>query len=321
MPISNYPGGFADGISIRGMPLTLTHPGVVYWVGNSTVLAPNCRAGADGGDGTYNAPFATIDYAVGRCVAGRGDIIMVKPGHAETLSSAAAIALDVAGIAVIGLGIGSLRPTLTFSTATATIAVSAANVYVRNILFVANFADVATAFSLTTAPEFQLEFCEFRDTSSILNFIAAITTNSTDAASPGLVFSDNKIRSLGTTAATTVIKLGGNMDRVEINRNFYTGGVVNNTAALLAHGAEVVTNLEMSGNRVFRLNTDTATGGLLITTTSTTNTGMVSDNYSRHADIAAAILVTAGSIYGMTNNLTNGDADSSGFVLPVIGVN
>lgn len=321
MPISNFPGGFAEGISIRGMPLTLTYPGQVFWLGNSTVLAPNCRTGADGGDGTYNAPFATLDYAIGRCTASRGDIIMVKPGHAETISTATALALDVAGIAVVGLGVGSLRPTFTFGAATATIAVSVANVYLRNLLFVANFADVASVFTLTTAPGFSVEGCEFRDTSSILNFLTVVTTSATDAASNGLVFSGNKIRSLGTTAATTVIKLAGNMDRVEINGNYYTGAVLNNTAALLAHAAEVVTNLEMRGNSVFRLSTDTATGAILITTTSTTNTGMVSDNYVRHGDVAGALLVTAGSIYGMTNNLANGDADSSGFVLPAIGAN
>lgn len=321
MPISNFPGGFSEGVSIRGMPLSLTFPGHVFWLGNSTVLAPNCRTGADGGDGTYNAPFSTLDYAIGRCTASRGDIIMVKPGHAETISTATALALDVAGIAVIGLGVGSLRPTFTFSTATATIAVSAANVYLRNLLFVANFADVASVFTLSTAPEFSVEECEFRDTSSILNFLTVITTGATDAAADGLVFNGNKIRSLGTTAATTMIKLAGNMDRVEINRNYYTGAVLNNTAALLAHGAEVVKNLQMKGNEVFRLSTDTATGAILITTTSTTNTGMVSDNQVRHGDVAGALLVTAGSIYGMTNNLANGDADSSGYVLPAIGAN
>lgn len=321
MPISNFPGGFTEGISIRGMPLTLTYPGQVFWVGNSTVLSPYCRTGADGGDGTYNAPFATLDYAIGRCTASRGDIIMVKPGHAETISTATALAIDVAGIAIIGLGLGSLRPTFTFSTATATIAVSAANVYLRNLLFVANFADIASVFTLTTAKDFQVERCEFRDTSSILNFLTVVTTGATANAADGLVFSFNRVFSLGTTANSTTIVLGGNLDRFEMNDNFYTGGVVNNTAALLAHTSKVVTNLLMERNRVFRLVTDTATGGLFITTTSTTNTGMVSDNYARHADVAAAILVTAGSIYGMTNNLVNGDADASGYVLPAIGAN
>jgi len=89
----------------------------------------------------------------------------------------------------------------------------------------------------------------------------------------------------------------------------------------LAHAALVVTNLEMGFNQIFSGNTDSATGGFLITTTSTTNTGMVHDNYINGLDVAAAILVTAGSKYGMMNNLYDGDADSSGFVLPAIGVN
>ena len=48
MPFTNYPQGFAAGLSVRGMPLTQMQPGQVFFVGNSTVLNPNQRAGSDG---------------------------------------------------------------------------------------------------------------------------------------------------------------------------------------------------------------------------------------------------------------------------------
>src|SRR3990170_2889471 len=125
---SNYPAGF-NNVTIRGVPITQAHPGQVYWVSNATTsLLPGQVGGSDGNPGSFSAPFSTLDYAIGRCTAGRGDIIFIKPGHAETITSATTIALDVAGVAIVGLGNGSARPTFTFTTAnTATIGVSAAN--------------------------------------------------------------------------------------------------------------------------------------------------------------------------------------------------
>jgi len=225
-------------------------------------------------------------------------------------------------VTIVGLGSGSLRPTFTLDTATtATLKVTAANVAFRNLLIVANFGDIVSAISLTTAKDFSVRGCEFRDTDSTHNFLAIVSTNSTANAADGLDVSQNVIRGSGTTAATTPIKVTGTLDRITINENYINLAVLNNTSAVLAHGALVVTNLLMSKNRVVRPNTDTATGGILITTSSTTNTGMVCDNYVAHADTAGAILVTAGSIYGMFNNLAVGDADASGFVLPAIGAN
>lgn len=266
--------------------------------------------------------YQTIALASAACLASRGDLILVAPGHTETVSSATALTLSVAGVTIVGLGNGSLRPTITLDTATtATINVTAANITIKNILFVANFAAIATCFTVTTAKEFNLTGCEFRDTTSILNFVSIITTDATGNHADGLVFSGNKITGLGTTAATTPIVLGAGLSRITITDNFIVLAVLNNTSAVLAHGAFVVLQLFMARNRVFRPNTDTATGGILITTSSTTNTGLVCDNYVSHLDVAAAILVTAGCIYGMFNNLAVGDADASGFVLPAIGAN
>lgn len=326
MTISNFPQGFAQGVTIRGMPLIQTHPGNVFWVSNNTTLASrDVVGGADGGDGTFRRPFATLLRAVNACSSNTGDVIVIKPGHAETISSAAVVLLNKAGIAVIGMGIGANRPTFTYTTATtANIPVTAANITLVNLLFIANFADIAsffTATGTTTPTDFMLDKCEFRDTSSVLNALTIFTGNATANSCDGLKFQDCNVSSLGTTAATTMVKLSSATKRVAINDTFYVGAVLNNTAALLAHGANVMTELEMARNIVFRPNTDTATGGILITTSATTNTGMVYDNKINCLDIAAAILVTAGSAYGMFNNLYDGDADASGFVLPAIGVN
>src|SRR4051812_41694686 len=75
-------------------------PGNVFWVQSTSA-----NAGDSAGKGrSPGAPFATIDYAVGQCTAGQGDVILVLPGHVETVTAAAGVALDVAGVSVVGLG-------------------------------------------------------------------------------------------------------------------------------------------------------------------------------------------------------------------------
>lgn len=81
-----------------------------------------------------DAPLATLDYAIGLCTASKGDRIYLMPGHAETTT---AIALDVAGVQIFGLGTGRLRPALTATTAaTDLLNVTAANCHVENVRFV-----------------------------------------------------------------------------------------------------------------------------------------------------------------------------------------
>lgn len=317
MPSSNYPNGFSSGITIRGIPLTQTHPGKTFWVSNAAAAAlTGHRAGSDGNRGTFEAPFATLDYAIGQCTAGRGDIIFIKPGHAENVSSATAILADVAGVAIVGLGIGTARPTFTFDTATtAKIPVSAANVTFSNIVFVANFADIATFFLLTTAQGFTVDRCEFRDTSAILNALTVITTT-VSVVADDISFTNNRVLSLGTTAATTAIKVLGTHNKLTICDNYFTRAAISNTAVVLAHAALVVTNLDMGRNVVFSPTTDTSTGGLLITRTATTNTGMVYDNYVKSLDVAGMLIVTTGSAYGFTQNFMSGTADTSGINIP-----
>lgn len=149
--MDNYPGGFRDGILIRGVPLHVTNPGKVFWVYNGTALLPNQRAGSDGNDGTFNAPFATVDYAVSRCTASRGDVVMVKPGHAETIASATALAIDVAGVAVIGLGRGSDRPTFNLTATTSTITMSAANCTFWNCLVTGGVDAIVAVYTISAA--------------------------------------------------------------------------------------------------------------------------------------------------------------------------
>jgi len=141
-----------------------------------------------------------------------------------------------------------------------------------NILFVAGFAAVASAFSMTAAGYARgltIERCEFKDLSSILNFVSIVTGAATTANNmDGLAFNNNRISSLGTTAATTAIKLLTAQDNVQINDNFGNWAVLNDTPAMLAATVSL-TNFEFGRNRLNRPNTS-STGGSFISVNSTT---------------------------------------------------
>lgn len=319
-PASNYPGGF-NNVTIRGVPITQAHPGQVYWLSNATTVLPGQVGGSNGNPGTFNAPFSTLDYAVSSCTANRGDIIFIKPGHAETISSATALALDVAGVAIVGLGLGTKRPTFTLDTAaTTTIAVSADNMAIVNCRFIANFLGITSAFTVAAAAFFTIDNCSFTDTSAILNFLSAVkTTVSTN--SDYLQVSNCIIKSDATTKSVAPIVVLNTMTGLTLTDNAVIQTVAqNNVSQFLSHAALVMTAALISGNKIYSVNTDSATGAFLITTSATTGSGIVQNNVVRGLDTAAALMITAAAVqYGLFNNLYIGDVGFSGFVLPAIG--
>ena len=131
---TNFPKGVSSyGLALpsEGLPLT---KGNIFHVDSGHVQASDTHDGVDPA-----RPLATIDGAIGKCAANQGDIILVSPGHTETIIAAGGIAVDVAGISIIGLGRGSLKPTITLGTsAAADINVTADNILLKNLRLVNN---------------------------------------------------------------------------------------------------------------------------------------------------------------------------------------
>jgi hypothetical protein len=126
--------------------------------GNTFFLDSGASGAADSATkgGSKENPFATLDYAFSQCTASNGDIIYVMPGHAE---STTAIGADIAGVSVIGLGVGRNRPTFTATTAaTDLINVSAANIRIENVRLL-GAASGNTALIDVGAADFELVGC------------------------------------------------------------------------------------------------------------------------------------------------------------------
>lgn len=303
MPVSNFPGGFAAGVTIRGVPVTVTNPGNVYWVDSG--------AGSNGNKGTQDRPWATIDYAIGRCTASNGDIIFVKPGHTETVSAAAGIACDVAGIAIIGLGKGSLRPTITLDTAaTASVTISAANVTLHNLRFIAGFADITRIIDVTST-DAHIDACEFVESAADLNWVDVIDASGADNTADGLTVTG--CRAFGVDAACdSFIEITGDISRLTVQDCLVVHDHANATALIEQATGKDMINVDIQRNSYHSLKTS---GDILIDNDTTANSGIVAFNNASHATTTAEVLVDADGV-GLIENRATGVITASGYLLP-----
>ncbi len=165
---STYPNGFPNGVTIRNMPILNSYTGNVWYVDSGT--------GSNGNKGTYRRPFATVDYCIGRATGNNGDICAVFPGHAESYDAADGFDIDVAGVAVVGLGNGTDVPEFTFADTDATIACGAANATMMNLRFLAGISAITIGIAVEDeCDNFTFAYNEFPEpTNSTFEFIDAI---------------------------------------------------------------------------------------------------------------------------------------------------
>lgn len=174
--------------------------------------------------------LASIDAAIGKCTANRGDLIVCLPAHVETVTAAAGLALDVAGVTIVGIGEGSLRAKINFTTAVgASMVVSAANCTMVNILFTGGI-DALTNPVHIQAADFKLLGCETRDvTGQATDFI--VTTDAADR----LYISGWKHQGDAAAGADTAISIVGCDDIViedfDIYGNFAVAAIEQVTTA------------------------------------------------------------------------------------------
>lgn len=236
------------------IPLGMPRGGKVFYVGNLTGGGGSDSAG----HGTFDLPYATVAYALTQCTASRGDLILVKSGHAETLSAAAAIACATAGVTILGLGRGGERPTFTWSTSTAaTWTVTAANVSILNIIGICNINALVTAFSITGA-RCTLDI-EWQDSATNKEAVTAIL-GGTGADKMRI-----RLRYMGQTGGSSCvapIQLNGT-DEASIDVDFYgkASTAVVNFITTACTGIRITGNMYNSGTtNGTKLCVDTITG-------------------------------------------------------------
>lgn len=211
MPLTNHP----NGVSSYGIPIL---PNQTPQLSTGKVFFVHSGTGSNGNTGSDPAhALASIDTAVGKCTASKGDTIFVMPGHTETVTAANGLDLDVAGIAVVGLGRGADRPVVSVGTVVgAGIRVNANSVRVENLRITGDLDNITKVLTVNGKTDVVLKDIEYRDvTGQCARFLSA--SDGSDR------LTIDGFRYIGAAAAGTVnaLEFDGCDDLVVRNFNIY----------------------------------------------------------------------------------------------------
>ena len=244
-----------------------------------------------GGNRTF--PTLVAALADANVVTARGDVILILPGHTESISSVGALTISKAALTIIGIGNGDYRPTFTFDTATtATAVVSGAGTRIQNVIFDFTGIDAVAAPITVSAAGCSFDGCKFINaTASAQSTLGIITT----AAGTKLTLSNNMFVGTSDAGTTSVVRLVGGADHV-IENNTFIGGYTSNVGAI-ENTTTACTNLIIRGNTINNL---TASSTKAITLQSGT-TGQIYNNrfqiLSGTAPITGAAMSWVGGNY------------------------
>lgn len=248
--------------------------------------------------------YTTLNAAIAASVANRGDIILVAPGHTETVTSAAGLTIAAAdaGVTIIGLGKGNLRPTITFTTSVAaSFDILGAGSSIQNMVFVCGI-DNQTAMVNVSVSDVSFINCEFRTNSATVGAALGILTAAT---SDRLVVDSCRFVGPATNSGTTTtaqIQYEGAVD-IKVVNSYFTGKM---TQAIL-NVATVLRGLIAANYFVV------ATGTKAIAVAAA-STPFISNNRmnvaSGTAPIVAAAGFVAGNVYSAAAGVTAGTAST-----------
>ncbi len=242
--------------------------------------------GADTSDGlTPDRALATLDAAFVLCTADKGYQIFILPKHSETVTGVGGIAHDVAGVSVYGLGKsrGQRPQFLMDGGATVTYLISAADAFVSGLDFVSGHSNVATCFGVT-ATGAHIDDCKFSNNTTNEDFLACITATGADNTADGLTMTGCNWTTIDTDDTAMIITANSILDFSAQHNHMVTTSATAAQFISCTAGALLI-NGDIGYNHCFNLMTS---GELFISNNGTTNTGIIHNNFSGHADTSGA---------------------------------
>lgn len=239
---------------------------------------------------------ATIDKALSLMTANQDDVLYLLPGHAETVSAAAGIVFDVAGITVIGIGEGTLQPKITLDTIiSADIDITAANVTIENVAFSANFADITAAIDVN-ADDFTMRRCKFLETAAAMN--ALIWIQDALVTDSDRITIENCYALARDVENTHFINFAGTGDGHVIKGNTLIG----DWGTMAIGGAGIITNVVIVDNIISNAATDNdACINLAATTTGIVMRNLCCGGAAQANGVTAAACAIAENYYGVVS--------------------
>lgn len=258
----------------------------------------------------------TLNAGLARCRPGKGDVVVVLPGHTENVSTADFMNNLVAGTQILGVAPfrSGLMPTLTFTNTAATFLLDQPNCVLSGIKFAVG-VDAVVNFIPVTGSGNYIGGCYFQmGTAAALDMQTAIIVSN---GASDLTIEGNKFAATGTAVNTAAITASGTgLDNFGLLGNeFYcncaTNGVVNFTGTGVG--------INFSGNTVTNV-TGTAAVGFRFTDTAIL--GMVQNNtfaFTLGITVLTAAITQVGNtnLHIRTSNNLGIDADAlSAIVTP-----
>lgn len=241
-------------------------------------------SGASTGPGfSPETAYATIDQAISACTADNDDAVIVLPDHTESIAGAAGVAQDVAGVRVIGLGVGRNRPRVTFTTAdAASWDVSAARCSIENLVLI-NGRDGQTAMVNVSAADCVIQDCEFMLGDACTQAVLGILT--TAGANRMIVRRNHMHGSVDAGVGSAISIVGG--DAILVEDNVITGAFT--TTGNIANGT-ASTMLVIRRNHLLNR---TADGNNKVIVLHASTTGLIVQNQGGIIDSMCPVPVTA----------------------------
>jgi hypothetical protein len=157
--------------------------GKVLFVQSTHEKASNSYSTNGGWGLTPDKPLATLRYALTKCTAAKGDIIVCLPGHAETSNATTGtMTITPAGITILGVGKGDNRPTFTMDGAIQGFNITADDVQISNLRFTGTAATSTAASRLmrVAASDVTVVGCRFEHVGTTLKMYNLVVTFSGD---------------------------------------------------------------------------------------------------------------------------------------------
>lgn len=204
-----------------------TELGTIIPPGGQVVAYVHSSGVAEGmPQGVADRLYTTLNSALALCRSGKGDAVIVLPGHTENFATADSLSNLVAGTRIIGTGFGTMRPTFTWSATGSTVLWNVANVMISNCILMCAGPTGSTALTVTapmtvSAAGFTMIGCTV-NTEIDANQSSVITMTTTTAADDMTIAGCHWYGLGDGTLNETMLRLIG-CDRLRMYGNVFDG--------------------------------------------------------------------------------------------------
>lgn len=281
-----------------------------------------------GGAEGYDDPFltanlvSTLNAGLARCRSGKGDTVIVLPGHAENISTADFMSSLVAGTNIVCCGSGNLQPTFTWTATASTWLFDVANVTLTGAKLVWNGIDDVVSAIPVTAAGCTIANCHITVESASAGALLGVTVG---AGASRFKLSGNTVVSVGEAHPLTsaVVLVSSAVDDVLIADNYISAANPGTNVLGLIAVTAAATNVRILRNTLIQLETaGTSLFGITVGNVAATGV-MAYNNVHVGTDLVittAGVTVGAAGLVGfaMYENRVSDATNTQGALIPVV---